>query len=482
MRRRSFLKAAAATGLAVSAGAFLTTRRAAVAQPSETLAAFPDKFVWGASTSSYQIEGAVTAGGRGPSVWDTFSHSFGKVANGDTGDVACDHYNRYAEDVDLMAKAGMNAYRFSVAWPRIQPTGTGAANAEGLDFYDRLTDSLLAKGIAPWPCLYHWDLPQALQDRGGWTNRDIAGWFTDYAQIVAARIGDRAKHWTMLNEPSVHAIFGHGLGGHAPGLTGKANYFKAIHHQNLAQGTALKALRAAGGGKGWQLGTVLSLQPVWPVGGLDANYGASLMWDAVWNRACLDPLLRGEYPELLRDGFAPLVKAGDLEAIRQPIDFLGINYYSRMHQQPDPAGLFGTGYGSPPEGTPTTGMGWPVEPDGIAEMLIELKQEYGNPPVYVMENGAAYPEQMGPKGFVQDNDRINYLRRHMLAAHQALEEGADLRGWFVWSLLDNFEWAEGYQRRFGLIEVDRQTLERRPKASYRWYADVIRKKGVPTSV
>ncbi len=482
MRRRSFLKAAAATGLVASAGAFLTTRRAAVAQPSEALAVFPDRFVWGASTSSYQIEGAVTAGGRGPSVWDSFSHAYGKVANGDTGDVACDHYNRYAEDVDLMAKAGMNAYRFSVAWPRIQPTGTGAPNAEGLDFYDRLTDALLAKGIAPWPCLYHWDLPQALQDRGGWTNRDIAGWFTDYAQIVAARIGDRAKHWTMLNEPSVHAIFGHGLGGHAPGLTGKANYFKAIHHQNLAQGMALKALRAAGGGKGWQLGTVLSLQPVWPVGGLDANYGASLMWDAVWNRACLDPLLRGAYPELLHDGFAPLVKAGDLEAIRQPIDFLGINYYSRMHQQPDPGGLFGTGYGSPPEGTPTTGMGWPVEPDGIAEILIELKQEYGNPPVYVMENGAAYPDQTGPQGFVQDKDRISYLRRHMLAGHQALEEGVDLRGWFVWSLLDNFEWAEGYRHRFGLIEVDRETLERRPKASYHWYADVIRRKGVPTSV
>ena len=477
MRRRSFLKAAAVAGLAGTAGG-----RAVLAQPAETVAAFPKGFLWGVSTSSYQIEGAVNADGRGPSVWDTFSHAYGKVVNGDTGAVACDHYNRYAEDVELMARAGMRAYRFSVAWPRVQPTGTGAPNAKGLDFYDRLTDALLAKGIEPWPCLFHWDLPQALQDKGGWTNRDSASWFADYAQIVASRIGDRAKHWCMLNEPSVVAIFGHGYGSHAPGVTGKANYFKAIHHQNLAQGTALKALRAAGGGKGWQLGTVLSLQPVWPVGGLDANYPASLMWDALWNRACLDPLLKGSYPELLEKDFAPLVKAGDLETIRQPIDFLGLNYYSRMHQQPDPGGLFGTGYGSPPEGTRRTGMEWPVEPDGLAEILSELQEEYDNPPVYVMENGADYPDTVGPQGKVEDGDRIAFIRDHLLSARKAIDEGSNLKGWFVWTLLDNFEWAEGYRRHFGLVQVDRQTMKRTPKASYYWYADVIRKNGVPTSV
>ncbi len=477
MRRRSFLKAAAVAGLAGTAGG-----RAVLAQPAETVTAFPKGFLWGVSTSSYQIEGAVNADGRGPSVWDTFSHAYGKVANGDTGDVACDHYNRYAEDVELMARAGMRAYRFSVAWPRVQPTGTGAPNAKGLDFYDRLTDALLAKGIEPWPCLFHWDLPQALQDKGGWTNRDSASWFADYAQIVAGRIGDRAKHWCMLNEPSVVAIFGHGYGSHAPGMTGKANYFKAIHHQNLAQGTALKALRAAGGGKGWQLGTVLSLQPVWPVGGLDANYPASLMWDALWNRACLDPLLKGSYPELLAKDFAPLVKAGDLETIRQPIDFLGLNYYSRMHQQPDPGGLFGTAYGSPPEGTRRTGMEWPIEPDGLAEILSELQEEYDNPPVYVMENGADYPDTVGPQGKVEDGDRIAFIRDHLLSARKAIDEGANLKGWFVWTLLDNFEWAEGYRRHFGLVQVDRQTMKRTPKASYYWYADVIRKNGVPTSV
>lgn len=478
MRRRSFLKAAAAAGL-VSSGLMSVGGRPLLAQAPEGLAEFPKGFLWGCSTSAYQIEGAVTADGRGPSVWDTFSHSYGKVANGDTGDTACDHYNRYAEDVELMARAGMRAYRFSVAWSRVQPTGTGPANAKGLDFYDRLTDSLLARGIEPWPCLYHWELPQALQDRGGWTNRDIAGWFTDYALLVAGRIGDRARHWCMLNEPSVHAIFGHGTGGHAPGMTGRANCIKAIHHQNLAQGAALKAMRAAGGGKGWQLGTVLSLQPVWPVGGLEANHPASVMWDAVWNRSCLDPLFKGEYPELLAKDFAPLVKAGDLATIRQPIDFLGINYYSRMHQQPDPGGLFGTGYGSPPEGTRRTGMEWPIEPDGLAEMLVELKQSYGNPPVYVTENGAHFDDQPGPDGTVRDGDRIAFIRNHLLHAHKVVEEeGVNLKGWFVWTLLDNFEWAEGYRRRFGLVQVDRDTMKRTPKASYHWYADVIRKNGV----
>lgn len=486
MRRRTFLKGVASTGMAAGMSPAFTPAALAdetaedLAEGAAEVVTFPDGFLWGCSTSAYQIEGAVTADGRGPSIWDTFCRTWGKVAGGDTGDVADDHYHRYAEDVDLMAKAGMRAYRLSVAWPRIQPTGTGPANAPGLDFYDRLVDTLLAKGIDPWVCLYHWDLPQALQDKGGWTNREIAHWFADYAQIVAGRLGDRVRHWCMLNEPSVVAIFGHGLGSHAPGLTGKANYFKAIHHQNLAQGTALKALRAMDGGKrNWQLGTVLSLQPCWPVGGLDKNYPASSLWDAVWNRSCLDPLMKGTYPELLADGFAPLVKAGDLETTRQPIDFLGMNYYSRMHQQPDPGGLFGTGFGPAPEGTPVTGMDWPIEPDGVAEMLSDLQENYDNPVVYVTENGADYPDKVGPKGYVQDDDRIAYLRNHLLAARKVIDDGVQLKGWFVWTLLDNFEWADGYRRHFGLVQVDRKTLERKPKASYRWYATVIRKNGVP---
>ncbi|AWU97555.1 GH1 family beta-glucosidase [Azospirillum ramasamyi] len=484
MRRRSFLKTALNVTAAAAAGtgAMAALTRGGVHAASDSAAptvAFPDGFLWGVSTSSYQIEGAVAEDGRGPSVWDTFSHSYGRIANGDTGDVACDHYHRYAEDVELMARAGMRAYRFSIAWPRILPTGTGAVNAKGLDFYDRLTDALLAKGIQPWPCLFHWDLPQALQDRGGWTNRDIAGWFTDYALAVTARLGDRAKHWVMLNEPSVVAIFGHGTGGHAPGMTGRDNCLKAIHHQNLAQGTALAALRQAGG-KNWQLGTVLSLQPSWPVGGLDSNYQASLMWDAVWNRSCLDPLFKGRFPELLEAEFTRIAEPGDLERIRQPVDFLGINYYSRMHQQPDPHGLFGTGYGSAPEGTRRTGMDWPVEPDGLTEILAELQEKYGNPPVYVAENGAAYPDTVvDSSGRVEDRDRIAYLRDHLLAAAKAIDEGCNLKGYLAWTLLDNFEWAEGYRRKFGLIQVDRETMARKPKASYDWYASVIRNNAVP---
>ena len=488
MRRRTFLKAAAlaAAGGAPVGGALAQTNPVPpnpVGAAAPEVARFPERFLWGCSTSAYQIEGAVTADGRGPSIWDTFSHTPGKTANGDTGDVACDHYNRYLEDLELMKRAGMRAYRFSIAWPRILPAGAGAVNEAGLDFYERLVDSLLNREIEPWVCLYHWDLPQALQDRGGWTNRDIAGWFADYAQAVARRLGDRVGHWSMLNEPSVVAIFGHGLGGHAPGLTGRDNYAKAIHHQNLAQGQGLQALRAMAegkSGKSWQLGTVLSLQPVWAVGGLNANQPAADLWSAVWNGACLDPLFHGRYPEELAADFAPLIRDGDMETIRQPVDFLGLNYYSRMHQQPDPGGLFGTGFGSAPEGTRTTGMGWPIEPDGLAEMLIDLKERYGNPPVYVAENGAAFPDQPGPDGRVEDADRIAYLRAHLLSARKAIEDGANLRGYFVWTLLDNFEWAEGYSRHFGLVQVDRQTLKRTPKASYYWYGDVIHHNGVPT--
>ena len=275
----------------------------------------------------------------------------------------------------------------------------------GLDFYDRLVDALLRRGIEPWPCLYHWDLPQALQDRGGWGNRDIANWFADYAQIVAGRLGDRAKNWVMLNEPSVVAIFGHGVGGHAPDLRGRANYCAAIHHQNFAQGRALSALRAVGA-KDWKLGTVLSVQPVKPSPGNDANRHAAAQWDAVWNRSCLDPLFKGQYPDSLIADFKALIKPGDMEAIRQPVDFLGLNYYSRMHQVVDPGGLFGTNFGPSPEGTKYTDMGWPVEPDGLYEQLVDLRDNYGNIPVYVTENGASYGDWVGPTGKAEDGARI----------------------------------------------------------------------------
>lgn len=465
MRRRDFL--AGGIGLAALPGMNLSPADAAM--PDINL---PADFIWGASTSAYQIEGAVAVDGRAPSIWDTFSHQPGRIATGETGDIACDHYHRYREDVALLARAGFDAYRFSVSWPRILPAGRGAINHRGLDFYDRLVDALLQAKITPWLCLYHWDLPQALQDQGGWTKRDIADWYADYARIVARRLGDRVQDWAMFNEPNVHAIFGHAVGSHAPGLTGWENYLAAQHHQNLAQGKGLAALRAEQAA--WRLGTVISLQPAHPATTRPADLAAARRFDALWNRANLDPLLRGGYPELLSEAFAPLIKADDLALIRQPVDFLGINYYSRAHVVEDPNGVLDHAtFGPLPAGAETTDMGWPVEPDGLLEVLTDLKDHYANPPVYIMENGAAYEDRLSPDGRVADPKRIDFLRRHVLAAQQAVEQGCRLKGYFAWSLLDNFEWAEGTRRRFGLIHVDFATQERLPKASYYWLAKVM---------
>ena len=327
---------------------------------------FPADFVWGASTSAYQIEGAVDADGRGKSIWDVFCRTPGKVKNGDTGDVACDHYHRWRDDVALLAHGGFNAYRFSVAWPRILPAGAGAVETRGLDFYDRLVDGLLARNITPWACLYHWDLPQALQDKGGWLTRDIAEKFADYARVVSRRLGDRVKHWAMFNEPGVHALFGYGMGNHAPGLTGLANMLAAIHHQNLAQGHALQALRAERAD--FRLGTVLSLQPVRPSSDSEADRAAVARFDAVWDGAFLDPLFRGFYPPAIADDIVPLVAAGDLQTIRQPVDFLGVNYYAPAWVTAAPGSLFGAWFGAVPEGTRFTAMGWPIDAGGLTDI------------------------------------------------------------------------------------------------------------------
>ncbi len=469
MLRRRFLK-----GSAAAAWLAATSRRGRaveLAEDGEPIA-FPSGFRWGASTSAYQIEGAVKEDGRGPSIWDVFCRVPGKIVNGDTGDVACDHYHRYREDVGLLDAAGFRAYRFSTAWPRILPAGTGAVNGPGLDFYDRLVDALLEKKIEPWLCLYHWDLPQALQERGGWLVRDIAEWFADYARIAASRLGDRVKHWAMFNEPNVHAIFGHGFGQMAPGITGRQNVIAAIHHQTLAQGKAIAALRAEHGDLA--LGTVLSVQPCLPSSDRPDDRQAAILWDAVWNRACLDPLMRGQYPDALAADYAPLVKPGDLEVAKQPIDFLGINYYAPMHQRADANGLFGTNWGPAPQGVSYTGMGWPIEPEGLYTQLMELREAYGNPVVYVTENGAAFEDKPGPDGVVEDKERVDFIRAHLLAARRAIADGANLKGYFVWSLLDNFEWSFGYSERFGVIRVDYPTQQRVPKASYRWLAAQIK--------
>jgi beta-glucosidase len=432
---------------------------------------FPENFIWGASTSSYQIEGAVDADGRGKSIWDVFSHTPGRIKDGSTGDVACDHYHRWREDIELLARGGFAAYRFSIAWPRILPAGSGAVESRGLDFYDRLVDGLIARGITPWLCLYHWDLPQALQDQGGWLNRDMAQKFSDYARVVASRLGDRVKHWATFNEPNVHALFGHGIGEHAPGITGLPNMLTAMHNQNLAHGRAVQALRSERGDL--RIGTAMSLQRALPSSTRDEDRSATERFDAMWNGACLDPLLLGAYPAAVAADFAPLLTDGDLATIRQPIDFVGLNYYGPMYVAAVPGSLFGAWFGAVPAGKPLTAIGWPVDAGAFTEELIRVSDRYGGPDIYVTENGACYDDTVAADGAIHDDDRIAYLRDHIAAAQRALAAGVKLRGYFVWSLLDNFEWAEGYRRRFGVIRVDYATLQRTPKASYRWLADLI---------
>jgi beta-glucosidase len=433
---------------------------------------FPDDFVWGASTASYQIEGAAQEDGRAPSIWDTFSHTPGKVRDGHTGDVATDHYHRYRKDVALMAELGLDAYRFSTSWTRLFPQGRGRPNRAGRDFYDRLIDALLERGIAPWLCFYHWDLPQALQDKGGWTNRDIVHWFLDYAVYVAEQYGDRVKHFLMLNEPGVVALLGHLFGIHAPGLTDIGAYGAATHHQNLAQGVTIKALREMN--TGWALGTVLNLQPVHPASDSEEDQQAAALFDAAWNRNYLDPLFKGEYPMLTLPMIMPYMRDGDSELTRQPVDFLGLNLYTRFRIEADQSSLVGISEVPPPPDATTTEMGWEVYPRALYQQLVELKEHYGNPTVYITENGAAFPDAVDEHGHVEDYDRIRFFQRYLRATHRALQEGANVKGYFVWSLIDNFEWAEGYHKRFGLVHVDYDTLKRTPKASYDWFKEVIR--------
>jgi beta-glucosidase len=435
---------------------------------------FPADFVWGASTSSYQIEGAVEADGRGRSIWDVFSHTPGCIKGGDNGDVACDHYHRWREDIALLAGGGFNAYRFSTSWPRILPAGSGAIEPRGLDFYDRLVDELIARNITPWLCLYHWDLPQALQEQGGWLSRDIAEKFADYARVVAKRLGDRVKHWVTFNEPNIHALFGHGEGGHAPGLKGLPNMLAAIHHQSLAHGRAIQALRAER--SDLRLGTVISLQPARPSSERDEDRRAAERFDAMWNGASLDPLMKGVYPAAVAGDFTPLIHDGDLAIMHQKIDFLGVNYYAPMYVAHAPQSLFGAWFGGVPEGTRFTAIGWPIDASGLTEQLIRLRERYGDPDMYVTENGACYDDPLAADGTVHDEDRVAYLRDHFAAARRALAAGVKLRGYFVWSLLDNFEWAEGFSRRFGVVHVDFATLKRTPKASFGYLAAVVRRR------
>lgn len=448
---------------------------------------FPEGFLWGAATASYQIEGAADEDGRGRSIWDTFSHTPGKVYRGDTGDIACDHYHRLEEDLDLMAELGLKAYRFSVAWPRIQPEGSGAANQKGIDFYRRLVEGLRKRDIEPMLTLYHWDLPQALEDRGGWTSRETSERFAEYAKTVYKALSGEVEYWITLNEPWVSSWLGHEAGVHAPGRKSTEEALLATHHLLLGHGLAMEAMRSVNR-EGNQLGITLNLSPV--SASREKDEAAARLVDGNANRLYLDPLFRGEYPEDMAEHYRDasdfgFVESGDLERISAPLDFLGVNFYMRHTvREDDSPGASFPSVGARiviPHNAQRTAMGWPVEAQALTEILVRVHEDYGPVPIYVTENGIAVHDYADPEGNVNDVERVEYLDSHFRASHEAMERGVDLRGYMVWSLLDNFEWAEGYSKRFGLVYVDYPTGKRIPKESFRWYAGVIRHNGLGLS-
>jgi beta-glucosidase len=462
--------------------------------PSASAApAFPSGFIIGAATAAYQIEGAHTAGGRGPSIWDTFSHTPGLTVGGDTGDVADDHYNRLEQDLDLMASLGLQAYRFSVAWPRIQSLGKGEPNAAGIDFYSRLVDGLLTRGIEPIATLYHWDLPQALQDEGGWANRETAGYFADYAAIVGRALGDRVAQWTTLNEPWCSAFLGYGSAAHAPGIADDVSALRAVHHLNLAHGLGLDALRATVLDSDAKYSVTLNFHGLTPVDGTSEE--AIERIDALAHRSFIDPMLNGRLSGRLVSDTSAITDWGfvhdrDLEQINRPIDVLGVNYYYStgvtIWDGTSPRSA-GDGHrntaGSPwpgsrevefvPSQGPKTAMGWNIDPDGLEQLLVSLSDEFPDLPLMITENGAAF-DDIESDGHVHDTDRVEYLKRHFAAAARAIGRGVDLRGYLVWSLLDNFEWAWGYSKRFGIVRVDYNTQRRIVKDSGIWLQETIK--------
>ena len=455
---------------------------------------FPDGFVWGTATASYQIEGATDADGRGPSIWDTFSHTPGKVWNGDSGDIACDHYHRLDEDLDLMASLGVNSYRFSVAWPRVQPDGKGPANQAGLDFYRRVVDGLRARDIEPTLTLYHWDLPQALEDLGGWCDRDTADRFAEYVDLVAGALGDSVERWITLNEPWCSAWLGYGSGVHAPGLHDIGKAVAATHHLLLAHGKSVPVLRSVVPDA--QVGITLNLGVSRPGTDHELDVEAAFRADGNLNRIFLDPIFHGSYPADMLEHYAAttpgfsVVRDGDLETIAQPLDFLGVNYYfpGTIMDATRASEARVAGYGVPvgeqfPDlrvlsletpGTDTTSMGWEVDASGLTELLVRVKRDYTELPIFITENGAAFDDYVDPNGHVIDHDRVSYLREHIGAVHDAIRADVNVHGYFVWSLLDNFEWAYGYSKRFGIVWVDFPTGTRLPKASFDWYGVVAR--------
>ncbi len=436
---------------------------------------FPEGFIWGCATASYQIEGSPLADGAGESIWHRFSHTPGKIKTGETGDIACDHYNRYQEDIGLMRWLGLKAYRFSIAWPRLFPTDERTLNPRGLAFYDRLVDGLLAAGIEPFVTLYHWDLPVWAEDRGGWPARECAQWFASYASTVFERLGDRVKHWITLNEPWVSAYLGYYTGVHAPGRQSLQDAVSASYNLLLAHGLAVQRFRQSG--RPGEIGITLNMSHVVPASDKEEDKAAARLFDGYLNRWFLEPVVRGAFPADLVAAFRQAglklgpMSAEDMQLIGAPIDFLGLNYYSISTIAAAP-GFPGFRQAPPPDRVLNT-MGWEMEPEGLYQLLLRLHREYGLRKIYITENGYPLREKEFGGPDLEDEPRIHYIREHLLRAWRAIQEGVPLRGYFVWSLMDNFEWAEGYEPRFGIIYVDYRTLERKPKRSAHWYREVI---------
>lgn len=460
-----------------------TTVKLESADEAALIASLPADFRWGVATSAYQIEGAHDEDGRGPSIWDTYCRTPGMVDGGDNGDVACDHYHRMPADVDLIASLGVDVYRFSVSWPRVQPGGQGPANKAGLDFYDRLVDELLASNVDPWVTLYHWDLPQELEDAGGWPVRDTAYRFADYAMLVFDRLRDRVRTWTTLNEPWCTAMLGYYEGRQAPGRQNFADAMDAVHHLLLGHGLAATWMRNAAR-EPIELGITLNMGTALPATSSVADHEAARRADGLGARIYLDPLLRGQYPgDIIDDlsvrGIKLPVVDGDLAIISTPIDVLGVNYYSsHRFSGVDADGRTEDADGNPVTspvrfGRPVTAMDWEIVPEGFTQLLVRLSREYPNVPLVITENGAAFDDVPDPSGFVADEDRTAYLSAHIAAVAAARQQGADVRGYFAWSLMDNFEWSYGYAKRFGLVHVDYESQVRTPKQSALWYRDTI---------
>jgi beta-glucosidase len=449
---------------------------------------FPHGFIWGAATSAQQIEGGRFDGGRGESIWDRFASIPGKIEDGSNSNIACDHFHRWPEDIKLMKWLGLGGYRFSISWPRIQPSGLGAPNSQGLDFYDALVDGLLEAGIQPFPTLYHWDLPQSLQDSGGWAERDTAKAFVDYAEIVTRRLGDRVKKWVTHNEPWCISTLGHEEGHHAPGHLNPAEALGVAHHLLLSHGWATETIRREVPSA--EVGIVLIHCPSFPATESEADKDAARWFDGFFNRWYLDPVFRGTYPaDAVADRVAfghlkgpdlPFEKEGDLKAISTPTDFLGLNYYSRNIMKAGPDNRPVAVKAAPEE--ELTDMGWEVYPEGLYDSLVRIHRDYQPPKIFIAENGAAYDYPTNGAGRISDVKRITYLRGHLLAARRAIADGVPLEGYFTWSLMDNFEWGFGYQKRFGLFDVDYDTQQRTPKDSAIWYRNVLENNAVDDAI